>query len=92
MQRRFYVFFLFFALFQWLHVLPAAAQRLSDTVVPDHYTLWFVPDLDKATFRGRETIRVHVKAATRTIVLHAAELDFGDVTISSRTTVRRRRR
>ena len=62
MQRRFYVFFLFFALFHWLHAMPAAAQRLPDTVVPDHYTLWFAPDLDKATFRGRETIRVQVKA------------------------------
>ena len=83
MQRRFYVFCLFFALFHWLHAVPAAAQRLPDTVVPDHYTLWFAPDLDKATFRGRETIRVQVKAPTRTIVLHAAEIDFGDVTISA---------
>src|SRR5262245_18254323 len=83
MQRRFYVFFLFFSLFQSLDVLPAAAQRLSDTVVPDHYTLSFAPDLEKATFRGRETIRVQVKAPTRTIVLHAVEIDFGDVTISA---------
>ena len=83
MRRRFYVFCLFFALFQWLHVVPAAAQRLPDTVVPDHYTLWFAPDLEKATFRGRETIRVQVKAATRAIVLHAAEIDFGDVTVSA---------
>lgn len=83
MQRRFYVFCLFFALFHWLHAVPAAAQRLPDTVVPDHYALWVAPDLDKATFRGRETIRVQVKAPTRTIVLHAAEIDFGDVTIGA---------
>ena len=37
---------------------PAAAQRLPGTVVPEHYTLWFAPDLAKETFRGRETIRV----------------------------------
>ena len=83
MQRRFYVFCLFFALFHWLHAVPAAAQRLPDTIVPEHYTLWFAPDLDKATFRGRETIRVQIKAPARTIVLHAAEIDFGDVTISA---------
>ena len=83
MQRRFYVFFLFFALFQWVHVPPATAQKLPDTVVPDHYTLWFAPDLEKATFRGRETIRARVKANTRTIVLHAAEINFGDVTITA---------
>ena len=36
---------------------PAAAQRLPGTVIPEHYTLSFEPDLAKA-FRGRESIRV----------------------------------
>ena len=62
---------------------PAAAQRLSGTVVPESYTLWFAPDLQKDTFRGRETIQVQVKEATRTITLHAAEIDFGQVRIQS---------
>ncbi len=56
---------------------PAAAQRLPGTVVPDHYTLWLGPDLKAATFRGRESIDVRVTAATREIVLHAAEITFG---------------
>jgi aminopeptidase N len=64
-------------------VAPAAAQRLSDAVVPEHYTLWFAPDLAKETFRGRATIRAVVTRAGTSITLHAAELEFGDVRIIS---------
>ena len=60
---------------------PAAAQRLPTTVVPAHYALWFAPDLKAKTFRGRETIRVDVREATRTITLNAAEIDFERVRI-----------
>src|SRR5688500_18516489 len=62
---------------------PAAAQRLSDTVVPEHYTLWFAPDLEKETFRGRETIRAVVTQPTTSVTLHAAEIQFGEVRITS---------
>ena len=62
---------------------PAAAQRLPGTVVPDHYTLWFEPDLVKETFRGRESIRVTLAEPTTSITLHAADITFGEVTITS---------
>ena len=62
---------------------PAAAQRLPGTVIPEHYTLWFEPDLAKETFRGRESIRVTVTEPTTSITLHAAEITFGEVTITS---------
>jgi aminopeptidase N len=62
---------------------PAFAQRLPGGVTPEHYTLWFAPDLEKATFRGRETIRVQVAKPTTTITLHAAEITFGEVTITA---------
>src|SRR5688572_3047655 len=62
---------------------PAGAQRLSDNVAPEHYTLWFAPDLATATFRGRESIRVQVRASTQAITLHAAEIEFDEVTIES---------
>jgi len=61
----------------------AAAQRLPDTVVPVHYTLWFAPDLAAATFRGRETIDVEVRNRTASVTLNAAEIRFGDVTITA---------
>ncbi len=59
----------------------AAAQRLPGTVVPEHYTLWFAPDLQKDMFRGRETIRVQLKVPANSITLHAAEIEFGEVRI-----------
>ncbi|HEY6361709.1 MAG TPA: M1 family metallopeptidase [Vicinamibacterales bacterium] len=61
----------------------AAAQRLSGAVVPDHYTLWFAPDLQKDTFKGRETIRVQLKVPASSITLHAAEIDFDEVRIEA---------
>ena len=62
---------------------PAAAQRLSGTVIPEHYTLWFAPDLANETFRGRETIRVQLKQPAAAVTLHAAEITFGEVTITA---------
>jgi aminopeptidase N len=62
---------------------PAAAQRLPGTVVPEHYTLWFAPDLEKETFRGRESIDVVLTESSSTITLHAAEISFGEVTITA---------
>jgi aminopeptidase N len=62
---------------------PAFAERLSGVVVPDHYTLWFGPDLQAATFRGRETIRVRLAAPSTSVTLHAAEIAFGTVQITA---------
>lgn len=62
---------------------PAAAQRLPGTVVPEHYTLAFEPDLAKETFRGRESIRVTLTEPATSITLHAAEITFGEVTITA---------
>jgi aminopeptidase N len=61
----------------------AMAQRLPGGVSPQHYELWFAPDLDKETFRGRETITVDIAAPTAAITLNAAEITFGEVTIES---------
>jgi len=56
---------------------PAAAQRLSGNVTPEHYTLWFAPDLETATFRGRESIRIQLRTPADAITLHAADIEFG---------------
>src|SRR5678816_88213 len=61
----------------------ATAQRLPSGVTPTHYNLWFAPDLERATFRGRETIDVMLQRPTTTITLNAAEINFGDVSIDS---------
>jgi aminopeptidase N len=62
---------------------PAVAQRLSGNVIPEHYSLWFAPDLSAATFRGRESIRVQLRSSARAITLHAAELQFDEITIEA---------
>ncbi len=62
---------------------PASAQRLSGDVVPEHYTLWFAPDLENATFQGRETIRIQLRTPAHAITLHATEIEFGEVTIEA---------
>jgi aminopeptidase N len=60
----------------------AAAQRLPAGVTPEHYTLWFAPDLDQATFRGRAVIDVRLDAPASVVTLHAAEIAFGKVEIA----------
>jgi hypothetical protein len=40
--------------------VPAAAERLPTTVLPDHFDLKIVVDLASASFTGDETIRVRV--------------------------------
>ncbi len=62
---------------------PATAQRLPSGVTPEHYTLWFAPDLANATFRGRAEIKVRLEQPAAAITLHAAEIAFGQVTIDA---------
>jgi aminopeptidase N len=62
---------------------PALAQRLSGTVTPEHYTLWFAPSLKEETFRGKAGIRVQNSQPTREITLHATEMTLTEVTITA---------
>jgi aminopeptidase N len=66
-----------------LTALPASAQRLPTTVLPDHYDLSFTVDLEHARFEGAETIRVQVAEPTRTIVLNALDIEFHETTAGS---------
>ena len=67
----------------FLIAAPASAQRLPETVMPSHYDLTFVVDLDRARFEGTETIRATVAEPTARIVLNAVDIDFHDVTIGA---------
>ena len=62
--------------------VPGTAQRLPDTVVPNHYDLHFVVDLERARFDGTETIHVRIDRPTRSVVLNAVEVSFQEVSIS----------
>ena len=55
------------------------AQRLPGGVRPEHYSLVITPDLNAATFAGKETIDLLLDAPTTTITLNAAEIEFVSV-------------
>ena len=61
-------------------VIAADAQRLPQTVKPEHYALILAPDLKVATFTGRESMDVDVLQPLDTITLNAAEIKFQSVT------------
>jgi aminopeptidase N/puromycin-sensitive aminopeptidase len=60
-------------------VQSTGAQRLPDTVRPDHYSLILTPDLKSATFTGSEKIDVRLQKPVDTITLNAAEIKFQSV-------------
>ena len=62
----------------------AHAQRLPQIATPENYKLIFAPDLDKASFEGDETIAIEVLKPTTEITLNAVDIDFHDVTITSK--------
>jgi aminopeptidase N len=66
-----------------LATAPATAQRLPQTVKPEHYALTLTPDLKAATFTGKETIDVNVAEPVNAITLNAAEIEFQSVTVSA---------
>jgi aminopeptidase N len=61
----------------------APAQRLPGDVLPDHYQITLTPDLATATFSGEETVEVRLLQPTSAIVLNAAEIKFGEVTVTA---------
>jgi aminopeptidase N len=61
----------------------AQAQRLPNTVLPQHYTLTLTPDLKAATFTGVETIDVTLAEPAGSITLNAHDLTFQSVKISA---------
>src|SRR5580658_5452245 len=60
-------------------VQDATAQRLPDTVRPEHYSLILTPDLKNATFTGSEKIDVQVQKPVDSITLNAIEIKFQSV-------------
>ena len=86
--------FLYLFLLALIISAPAMAQRLPGGVVPQHYSLNFTPDLEKATFSGEETIQVQLTRAAGSITLNAAEIEFqkaeitqGDNTQTAKTSL-----
>ena len=60
----------------------AGAQQLPRTVLPESYQLTLSPDFQTDKFGGDETIRVRVAEPTSAVTLNAAEITFGETTIT----------
>jgi aminopeptidase N/puromycin-sensitive aminopeptidase len=71
------------AVFLCIFLTPLHAQRLPQTVRPEHYTLILTPDLKAATFSGIETIDVNLAEPTDHITLNAAGITFESVIVST---------
>src|ERR1700722_9827832 len=56
------------------------AQRLPQTVHPEHYSLTLTSNLKDATFTGEETIDVALEQPVDSITLNAVEIKFQSVT------------
>ncbi len=70
------------AVLSCIFLSTADAQRLPQTVVPEHYSLKLAPDLKAATFTGIETIDVNLAESTDHITLNAIEIEFKTVTVT----------
>lgn len=55
--------------------------RLSSDVVPIHYTITLIPDLEAHVFSGTEHIDITLKKASNKIIIHAKELELFDISI-----------
>jgi len=66
---------------------PAAAaqipSQLPRNIRPLHYSISVAPDAANLRFTGRTDISIEVLEATDSLTLHAAELEFGEVSIAS---------
>jgi aminopeptidase N len=55
--------------------------KLPKQVVPIEYAIRIVPDIDKLTFAGTETVKLKVRAPARQLVLNALELQVTKASI-----------
>jgi aminopeptidase N/puromycin-sensitive aminopeptidase len=69
--------------FLCLFPVTANAERLTQTVRPEHYALKLRPDLKAATFTGIETIDVNLAEPADRITLNAVALDLKSVTVTA---------
>lgn len=57
--------------------------RLPRTVVPHSYCIELEPDIDKASFKGNETITIEVLQSVPEICLHALDMDISSCVLVS---------
>jgi aminopeptidase N len=58
--------------------------KLPKSVVPVEYSIRIVPNIDRLTFAGSETVKVNVQVPVRQLVLNALELEIADASIDGK--------
>jgi aminopeptidase N len=59
--------------------------KLPKRIVPIDYAIRIVPNLDKRTFTGTETVKLSVQAPVREVVLNALEIDVASAAVDGKT-------
>jgi aminopeptidase N len=59
--------------------------KLPKQVVPAEYSIRIVPDLDKLTFTGTETVKITARAPVRQLVLNALELEVTTAAVDGKS-------
>ena len=54
----------------------SSTGKLAKQIVPTEYSIRIIPDLEKLTFTGSETVKLNVHAPVRELVLNALELEI----------------
>src|SRR6266404_4813674 len=58
--------------------------KLPKQVIPIDYSVRIVPNIDKLTFTGAETVNLEVRAPVREIVLNASEIEIASASIDDK--------
>src|SRR5436189_6045478 len=58
--------------------------KLPKEVVPTDYSIRIVPNIDKFTFTGAETVKVKVRSSVHQLVLNALELEIVDASLDGK--------
>jgi aminopeptidase N len=58
--------------------------KLPKEVVPTDYAIRIVPDIDKLTFAGTETVKLNVRRRVRQLILNALELKIEGASIDGK--------
>ena len=59
--------------------------KLPKNVVPEEYAIRIIPDLEKKTFTGSETIKITARETVKQFVLNAAEIKITKATLDAKT-------
>src|SRR5947209_1334717 len=57
--------------------------KLPKEVVPTEYSIRIVPNIDKLSFTGTETVKLNARTAVRQLVLNAVELEITSASVDT---------